>query len=124
MTLTNVDVQVSPEFSSEREIEPLFNRPVSPTWAFYFTEECLRANDINWQESNYVRAVGDQDVPRIRSRLVELCEKANEATIYHLARHQSVQKASDFVTAELEAQRRESREDSEYRLPPRSFPEF
>lgn len=115
MRIVDLDVQVSPQFSAEREIEPHFNREASNTWTSFFWRRCERADDVEFVEANFARAPEDA-VTHVEGRLRELCEEANDDMVAYLAT-KSQQEASDIVELErLQAQA--ASPDGRWRLPP------
>ena len=118
MSILDFDVQISPQFSAEREIEPHFNREASNTWTSFFWRRCEAAEDIEFLGANFARAV-EGTVEYVEGRLKELCEEANDDMVAYLASKPD-QKASDIV--ELERLQAEAQAAGRWRLPPRPTP--
>ncbi len=45
--MVSVDTQVSPQYSAQRELTPLFQWPPDAVWAEFFRQQCSQAPDID-----------------------------------------------------------------------------
>jgi hypothetical protein len=78
------DVQEGARFSSQREVQPLIDRPAPLLWRSLFHNACEASPDLDWKGAGFVYCSPDE-VARVTDRLADITASTNAAFATHLA---------------------------------------
>jgi hypothetical protein len=100
MNLVDVEVQRPAQFSADRELIPYVDRPPDQGWVECFYQVCEEVDDLDWKRAGFAHC-RVEDVERVKGRLREVTERANDRFADFLARAESQYVARQLIELEL-----------------------